>query len=72
MIIIWRKLLPGTLVADVAMSKRIKKKQKNTEMSDKEHSDSEFYHPEEQEIVDMVDILTKLKQAEIADPDMKS
>ena len=52
--------------------KRIKKKQKNTEMSDKEHSDSEFYHPEEQEIVDMVDILTKLKQAEIADPDMKS
>ena len=43
------------------------KTKQNTEMSDEEHSDSEFYYPEEQETaaVAVVGILTKLKQAEI-------
>ena len=39
------------------------KTKQNTEMSDEEHSDSEFCYPEEQETAE-------LKQAEI--PDMKS
>ena len=37
-----------------------RKTKQNTEMSDEQHSDSEFYYPEEQETVG---ILTKLKQA---------
>ena len=45
-------------------------------MSEEKHSDSEFYYPEEQETADRDVsyrvILTKLKQAEISDPKMKS
>ena len=46
------------------------KTKQNIEMSDEEHSDSEFYYPEEQETAErkassVVGILTKLKLVEI-------
>ena len=34
------------------------KTKQNTEMSDEEHSDSEFYHPEEQEMAERKAVLS--------------
>ena len=54
------------------------KTKQNTEMSDEEHSDSEFYYPEEHEmaeewmLVAVVAVLTKLKQAETPGWDVSS